>query len=118
MLARSSQDGNSRRKSHINTQGAILAALRPEESKCQSGNASCACDDLTTVADRLPEEYLRTKTEERPVLGNYSLVRPRGSQGGRYCVHMVHIKSAVGEKESELSRTVRGKRAKTIDSRE
>ena len=114
----SSQDGNSRRKLHTNTRGTTLAVLQPEENKCQSGNASCACDNLTTAADRLPEEYLKRKTEERPVLGNYSLVRLRGSQGGRYCVHMMHTKSAVGENESELSSTVREKRAKTIDATE
>lgn len=61
---RSSQDGNSRRKLHTNTQGTSLAVLWPEENKCQCGNASCACDNLTTAADRLPEECLKRKTEE------------------------------------------------------
>lgn len=95
-----------------------LCCVWPEENNCQSGNACCPCDNLTTEADRLPEEYVKRKTEERPVLGNHSLIRQRGSQGGRCCVHMVRVKPAVGENESELSRTVREERAETIDSRE
>lgn len=118
--AGSSQDGNCRRKLHTNTQGTSLAVLWPEENKCQSGNVSCACDNLTTAADRLPEECLKRKTEEKA--NSWELLTGQAERKpGRevLCAHGVHeVSSGRKRVRTEQYFSLREKKAKTIDSRE